>query len=86
MLQRIIWIGLIHPISVNEPKTNPAFAGWTFVYARYCDGSSFSGRRIVPIQVEQISQIEIETKDTNNVPHNNYHHCCIFVEIIFLRR
>jgi hypothetical protein len=45
----------------NNPRTNPAFAGWTFVYGRYCDGSSFSGRRIDPIHEE----------NTNNTQTNN---------------
>eukprot|EP01045_Picozoa_sp_COSAG04_P021879 COSAG04_NODE_2394_length_4214_cov_1.506197_5_plen_411_part_00 len=34
----------------TDPATNPSFWNWTMVYLRYCDGSSFSGRRTQPIQ------------------------------------
>lgn len=34
----------------TDPQVNPAFSDWTAVYIRYCDGGSFSGRRIVPTE------------------------------------
>ena len=34
-----------------DPVINPAFHDWTIVYAHYCDGASFSGRLLDPVEV-----------------------------------
>jgi hypothetical protein len=35
----------------TDPKVNPAFHDWTTVYVRMCEGSSFSGRVLDPLEV-----------------------------------
>lgn len=35
----------------TDPQVNPAFHDWTTVYVRMCEGSSFSGRVLDPLQV-----------------------------------
>ena len=40
--------GLLSP----DPKYNPDFHNWTFVFIGYCDGSSFTGNRVMPLKVK----------------------------------
>ena len=36
----------------DDKKSNPAFFNWNVAYLPYCDGSSFSGNRSDPVEVE----------------------------------
>jgi len=46
------WTSLLnHSYLSTNSDINPAFSDWTMIIARYCDGTSFSGRLDEPVQV-----------------------------------